>query len=74
VQIIDSSRLLLLSAPKRLRHSDVFLFFMVCCSWALMTYFYEMFLYNPRTFGALQPSTMFSFGFSGLLCFGLPIL
>jgi hypothetical protein len=41
---------------------------------ALMTYFYEMFLYNPRNFGALQSSTMFSFGFSGLMCFGLPIL
>jgi hypothetical protein len=40
------------------------LFFM-----ATMTYFYEMFLFKPSSYGAGRSSLMFSLGFSGFACF-----
>jgi hypothetical protein len=38
---------------------------------ALLTYFYEMFLFNPASFTAVRSSTVFTFGFSAYLCFAL---
>jgi hypothetical protein len=38
---------------------------------ALLTYFYEMFLFNPNNFGAFHSSTIFTLGFSSFACFGL---
>lgn len=42
------------------------LFFM-----ATMTYFYEMFLFDPSSYSAGRSSMMFSTGFSGFACFAL---
>jgi hypothetical protein len=39
-----------------------------------MTYFYEMFLFNPTSFSAGRSSLMFSLGFSGFACFALAYL
>jgi hypothetical protein len=41
---------------------------------ALLTYYYEMFLFDPRTFGAFRSSMVFSIGFSGLICFAIAYL
>jgi hypothetical protein len=41
---------------------------------ATMTYFYEMFLFNPLSYTAFRSSLMFSFGFSGFACFALAYL
>jgi hypothetical protein len=38
---------------------------------ATMTYFYEMFLFDPASYGAGRSSLMFSLGFSGFACFAL---
>lgn len=38
---------------------------------ALLTYFYEMFLFDPRNFTAFRSSLVFALGFGGLFCFGL---
>jgi hypothetical protein len=38
---------------------------------ALLTYFYEMFLFNPNNFRAFHSSTIFTLGFSSFACFGL---
>jgi hypothetical protein len=38
---------------------------------ALLTYFYEMFLFNKNKFRAFHSSTIFTFGFSAFACFGL---
>ena len=38
---------------------------------ALLTYFYEMFLFDPASFTALRSSTVFTLGFSTFLCFAL---
>ena len=36
---------------------------------ALLTYFYEMFLFDPTNFTAFRSSLVFSLGFSAFLCF-----
>jgi hypothetical protein len=41
---------------------------------ATMTYFYEMFLFNPRSYGPGRSTLMFSLGFSGFACFALAYL
>ena len=41
---------------------------------ALLTYFYEMFLFDPASFTALRSSTIFTLGFSAFLCFALAYL
>jgi hypothetical protein len=38
---------------------------------ATMTYFYEMFLFNPASYSAGRSSLMFSLGFSGFACFAI---
>jgi hypothetical protein len=38
---------------------------------ALLTYFYEMFLFDPMSFMALRSSAMFTLGFSAFVCFAL---
>ncbi len=38
---------------------------------ATLTYFYEMFLFNPISFTAWKSSLMFSSGFAALICFAL---
>jgi hypothetical protein len=38
---------------------------------ATITYFYEMFLFNPGSYSAGRSSLMFSLGFSGFACFAL---
>ena len=38
---------------------------------AAMSYFHEMFLFNPDSFTAFRSSLMFTLGFGGLACFGL---
>jgi hypothetical protein len=38
---------------------------------ALLTYFYEMFLFDPVSFTALRSSIMFTLGFSAFVCFAL---
>jgi len=38
---------------------------------AAITYFYEMFLFDPTSFTAFRSSLMFSLGFGGLFSFGL---
>ena len=45
------------------------LFFM-----ALLTYFYEMFLFDPASFKAFRSSLVFTLGFSAFLCFALAYL
>jgi hypothetical protein len=39
-----------------------------------MTYFYEMFLFDPASYSAGRSSLMFSVGFSGYGCFALAYL
>jgi hypothetical protein len=41
---------------------------------ALLTYFYEMFLFNPANFTAFRSSLVFTLGFSAFLCFALAYL
>ncbi len=41
---------------------------------ALLTYFYEMFLFNPASFTAFRSSTIFTLGFSAFTCFALAYL
>ncbi len=41
---------------------------------ALLTYFYEMFLFNPANFTAFRSSTVFTLGFSAFFCFALAYL
>jgi hypothetical protein len=41
---------------------------------ALLTYFYEMFLFNPASFTAFRSSLVFTLGFSAFLCFALSYL
>jgi hypothetical protein len=41
---------------------------------ALLTYFYEMFLFNPANFTAFRSSIVFTLGFSAFLCFALAYL
>jgi len=38
---------------------------------AALTYFYEMFLFNPGTFTAFRSSLIFSLGFGAFFCFAL---
>ncbi|MGC2110760.1 MAG: hypothetical protein WA655_14665 [Candidatus Korobacteraceae bacterium] len=38
---------------------------------ALLTYFYEMFLFDPASFTAFRSSLVFTLGFSAFLCFAL---
>ncbi len=38
---------------------------------ALLTYFYEMFLFNPASFKAFRSSAVFTLGFSAFFCFAL---
>ena len=45
------------------------LFFM-----GLLTYFYEMFLFNPASFKAIRSSLIFALGFSAFWCFALAYL
>jgi hypothetical protein len=41
---------------------------------ALLTYFYEMFLFNPASFTALRSSLVFALGFSAFFCFAVAYL
>jgi hypothetical protein len=41
---------------------------------ALLTYFYEMFLFNPASFTAVRSSLVFTLGFSAFSCFALAYL
>ena len=41
---------------------------------ALLTYFYEMFLFDPASFKAFRSSLVFTLGFSAFLCFALAYL
>jgi len=41
---------------------------------ALLTYFYEMFLFNPASFTAFRSSFVFTLGFSAYVCFALAYL
>jgi hypothetical protein len=41
---------------------------------ALLTYFYEMFLFNPSNFTAFRSSLIFTLGFSAFWCFALAYL
>jgi hypothetical protein len=41
---------------------------------ALLTYFYEMFLFNPANFTAFRSSLVFTLGFSAFLCFAMAYL
>jgi len=41
---------------------------------ALLTYFYEMFLFNPASFTTFRSSAIFTLGFSAFLCFALAYL
>ena len=41
---------------------------------ALLTYFYEMFLFDPASFTAFRSSLIFTLGFSAFLCFALAYL
>jgi hypothetical protein len=38
---------------------------------AALTYFYEMFLFDPRTFTAFRSSLIFTLGFGAFTCFAL---
>ncbi|MHB8301404.1 MAG: hypothetical protein ACYDC6_01010 [Acidobacteriaceae bacterium] len=41
---------------------------------ALLTYFYEMFLFNPANFTASRSSLIFALGFSAFACFAMAYL
>jgi len=41
---------------------------------ALLTYFYEMFLFNPANFTAFRSSLIFTLGFSAFACFAMAYL
>jgi hypothetical protein len=41
---------------------------------AIMTYFYEMFLFDPKGYGPFRSSLMFSLGFTGFACFAIAYL
>jgi hypothetical protein len=41
---------------------------------SLLTYFYEMFLFNPASFTAFRSSLVFSLGFGAFLCFAVSYL
>jgi hypothetical protein len=41
---------------------------------ALLTYFYEMFLFNPASFTAFRSSLVFTLGFSAFVCFAFAYL
>jgi hypothetical protein len=41
---------------------------------ALLTYFYEMFLFDPASFTAFRSSLVFTLGFSAYLCFAVAYL
>jgi hypothetical protein len=41
---------------------------------ALLTYFYEMFLFNPKTFNAFRSSLIFALGFTAFACFAIAYL